>query len=80
MKYIIGVIVVCLILSITTYFLGDIWGYTLISYEQLKKGLITIAIIGVCLILLLIFIPFFFKNHTKGYDNKDKRVAQPKNE
>ncbi|WGU68488.1 hypothetical protein QIU18_13405 [Capnocytophaga canimorsus] len=38
MKYIIGIIVVLIVLSVGAYFLADLWGYdTLITPEELKK-------------------------------------------
>lgn len=78
MKYIIGTIVVLIVLSIGAYFLADLWGYTLITFEALKKSAITVMIVGTVLILLLILVPFFFKNNTKGYDEKHQGIAQPK--
>lgn len=78
MKYIIGTIVVLIVLSIGAYFLADFWGYTLITPEELKKSAITVMIVGVVSILLLIFVPFFFKNHAKGYDKNHNGIAQPK--
>ncbi|MGX2947934.1 hypothetical protein [Frederiksenia canicola] len=78
MKYIIGTIVVLVVLSIGAYFLADLWGYTLITPEELKKSAITVMIVGVVSILLLIFVPFFFKNHAKGYDKNHNGIAQPK--
>lgn len=78
MKYIIGTIVVLIVLSIGAYFLADLWGYTLITPEELKKSAITVMIVGVVSILLLIFVPFFFKNHAKGYDKNHNGIAQPK--
>lgn len=78
MKYIIGTIVVLIVLSVGTYFLADLWGYTLITPEELKKSAITVMIVGVVSILLLIFVPFFFKNHAKGYDKNHNGIAQPK--
>lgn len=78
MKYIIGTIVVLIVLSIGAYFLADLWGYTLITPEVLKKSAITVVIVGTVLILLLILVPFFFKNNAKGYIEKHQGIAQPK--
>lgn len=78
MKYIIGTIVVLIVLSIGAYFLADLWGYTLITFEALKKSAITVMIVGSVLILLLILVPFFFKNNAKGYDEKHQGIVQPK--
>lgn len=79
MKYIIGIIVVLIILSVGAYFLLDLWGYdTLITPKELKKGAITVMIVGVVSVLLLIFVPFFFKNNAKGYNKNHSKIAQPK--
>ncbi|ATA90130.1 outer membrane assembly protein [Capnocytophaga stomatis] len=79
MKYIIGTIVVLIVLSVGAYFLADLWEYdTLITPEQLKKSAITVMIVGVVSVLLLIFVPFFFKDHAKGYDKNHNGIAQPK--
>lgn len=78
MKYIIGTIVVLIVLSLGAYFLADLWGYTLMTPETLKKSAITVMILGVVAILLLIFVPFFFKNNAKGYNKTHSKIAQPK--
>ncbi|WP_172918502.1 outer membrane assembly protein [Capnocytophaga canis] len=79
MKYIIGIIVVLIILSVSTYFLADLWEYdTLITPQELKKGAVTVMIVGAVSVLLLIFVPFFFKDHAKGYDKNHNGIAQPK--
>ncbi|GIJ95550.1 hypothetical protein CAPN001_01190 [Capnocytophaga stomatis] len=79
MKYIIGIIFTLIVLAVTTYFLADLWEYdTLITPEQLKKSAITVMIVGVVSVLLLIFVPFFFKNNAKGYDKNHNGIAQPK--
>ncbi|MFJ1426487.1 outer membrane assembly protein [Capnocytophaga canimorsus] len=80
MKYIIGIIVVLIVLSVGAYFLADLWGYdTLITPEELKKGAITVMIVGGVSVLLIIFVPFFFKDNAKGYDKNHNGIAQPKN-
>lgn len=79
MKYIIGTIVVLIILSVGAYFLADLWGYdTLITSEELKKGAVTVMIVGVVSVLLLILVPFFFKDHAKGYNKNHNGIAQSK--
>ncbi|ATA73083.1 outer membrane assembly protein [Capnocytophaga canis] len=79
MKYIIGIIVVLIILSVSTYFLADLWEYdTLITPQELKKGAVTVMIVGAVSVLLLILVPFFFKDHDKGYDKNHNGIAQPK--
>lgn len=79
MKYIIGIIFTLIVLAVTTYFLADLWEYdTPITPEQLKKSAITVMIVGVVSVLLLIFVPFFFKNNAKGYDENQGGVVQPK--
>ncbi|WP_172917294.1 outer membrane assembly protein [Capnocytophaga canis] len=79
MKYIIGIIVVLIVLSVGAYFLADLWEYdTLITPEELKKGAITVMIVGGVSVLLLILVPFFFKDHAKGYDKNHNGIAQPK--
>ncbi|GIM61287.1 hypothetical protein CAPN008_13370 [Capnocytophaga canis] len=79
MKYVIGIIVVLIILSVGAYFLADLWEYdTLITPEELKKGAITVMIVGGVSVLLLIFVPFFFKDNAKGYDKNHNGIAQPK--
>ncbi len=79
MKYIIGTIITALILCIAAYFTLDLWGIeNPITLEQLQKGLITAMIVGVTSILLIIVIPFFFKNNSKGYDRNKGNVAKPK--
>ena len=65
MKYIIGTIAVALIENPVTL-------------AQLQKGLKTVIIIGITSILLLIVIPFFFKNNGRGYDRTKGNVAKPK--
>ncbi|MFJ1430879.1 outer membrane assembly protein [Capnocytophaga canimorsus] len=80
MKYIIGIIVVLIVLSVGAYFLADLWEYdTLITPEELKKGAITVMIVGGVSVLLLILVPFFFKDHAKGYDKNHNGIARPKN-
>ncbi|RIY38382.1 outer membrane assembly protein [Capnocytophaga canis] len=79
MKYIIGIIVVLIVLSVGAYFLADLWEYdTLITPEELKKGAITVMIVGGVSVLLIIFVPFFFKDNAKGYDKNHNGIAQPK--
>ena len=68
MKYIIGIIVTILILCVAAFFTLDLWGIeNPVTLEQLQKGL-----------LLLIVIPFFFRNNGKGYDRNGGNVAKPK--
>ncbi len=79
MKYIIGTIIVLIILSVGAYFLADLWNFnTLITPEEFKKSAITVAILGVVSVLLLILVPFFFKDHAKGYDKNHDKIAQSK--
>ncbi|WP_392419672.1 outer membrane assembly protein [Capnocytophaga canis] len=79
MKYIIGIIVVLIVLSVGAYFLADLWEYdTLITPEQLRKSAVTVMIVGGVSVLLLIFVPFFFKDNAKGYDKNHNGIAQPK--
>lgn len=79
MKYIIGTIVILIILSVGAYFLADLWNLdTLITPEELKKSAITVAIVGVVSVLLLILVPFFFKDSSKGYDKNHDGIAQSK--
>ncbi|CEN51458.1 hypothetical protein [Capnocytophaga canis] len=79
MKYIIGIIVVLIVLSVGAYFLADLWEYdTLITPEELKKGAITVMIVGGVSVLLLILVPFFFKDHAKGYNKNHNGIARPK--
>jgi len=79
MKYIIGTIAVVLILCTAVFFTLELWGIANpVTFEQLQKGLKTAMIIGVTSILLLIVIPFFFKNNGKGYDRTKGNVAKPK--
>lgn len=79
MKYIIGIIVVLIVLSVSAYFLADLWEYdTLITPEQLKKSAVTVMIVGTVSVLLLVFVPFFFKDNAKGYNKNHDGIAQPK--
>lgn len=79
MKYIIGTIAVACILCTAVFFSLELWGIeNPVTFEQLQKGLKTAMIIGVTSILLLIVIPFFFKNNGKGYDRTKGNVAKPK--
>ncbi len=79
MKYIIGTIAVACILCTAAFFTLELWGIeNPVTFEQLQKGLKTAMIIGVTSILLLIVIPFFFKNNGKGYDRTKGNVAKPK--
>ncbi|CEN48304.1 conserved hypothetical protein [Capnocytophaga canimorsus] len=36
-------------------------------------------IVGGVSVLLIIFVPFFFKDNAKGYDKNHNGIAQPKN-
>ncbi|RRD72709.1 outer membrane assembly protein [Tannerella forsythia] len=79
MKYIIGTIAVACILCTAAFFSLELWGIeNPVTFEQLQKGLKTAMIIGVTSILLLIVIPFFFKNNGNGYDRTKGNVAKPK--
>ncbi len=79
MKYIIGIIVTALILCVAAFFTLDLWGIeNPVTFEQLQKGLKTTMIVGVTSLLLLIVIPFFFKNNSKGYNRTKGKVAKPK--
>ena len=78
MKYILGTIVTFIILSIATYFVLLIWDINLISQENFNKSLITLGVIFLLAIVLNIVTPFFFKNHSGGYDKDAGNVAQAK--
>ena len=79
MKYIIGTIAVALILCTAAFFTLDLWGIeNPVTLAHLQKGLKTVIIIGITSILLLIVIPFFFKNNGRGYDRTKGNVAKPK--
>lgn len=79
MKYIIGTIVTALILCVATYFTLELWGIeNPITFDQLQKGLKTAMIVLGTSLLLIIFISFFFKNNSKGYDKSKGNVAKPK--
>jgi outer membrane assembly protein len=79
MKYIIGIIVTILILCVATFFTLDLWGIeNPVTLEQLQKGLKTTMIVSGTALLLLIVIPFFFRNNGKGYDRSGGNVAKPK--
>ena len=78
MKYIIGTIAVALILCTAAFFTLELWGIeNPVTLAQLQKGFKTVMIIGLASILLLIVIPFFFKNNAKGYDKTKGKVAKP---
>ncbi len=79
MKYIIGTIVTALILCVAAYFTLELWSIeNPITFQQLRKGLITTMIVLVTSVLLIIVIAFFFKNNSKGYDKDKGNVAKPK--
>ncbi len=79
MKYIIGTIVTALILCVAAYFTLELWGIeNPITFDQLRKGLITTMIVLVTSVFLIIIIAFFFKNNSKGYDKDKGNVAKPK--
>lgn len=79
MKYIIGIIVTILILCVATFFTLDLWGIeNPVTLEQLQKGLKTTMIVSGTALLLLIVIPFFFRNNGKGYDRNGGNVAKTK--
>lgn len=80
MKYIIGIIITLIILTLGAYFTLDLWGVEMpITEEELKKGLLTVAIVGGVFLLLLVVVPFFFKNQNRGYDKTRGKVAHPRN-
>lgn len=78
LKYTFGVLFTLLILGLCLYFSFDLWGMTLFSKEILCKILLTLGILLFCLILLLVFGSFFFKNHSQGYENPENGVAGKK--
>lgn len=80
MKYLFGTLITFFILAIATYFVLLVWDINLISQENFNRSLQTFGIIFVLAVLLNIVTPFFFKNHSAGYDQNSGNVAQPKKE
>lgn len=78
LKYGFGAVFTLLILGLLVYFSFDLWGITLFSKEILWKGLLTLGLVWLGFLILLVFGSFFFKNHSKGYQNPENGVAGKK--
>lgn len=78
MKYIIGTFITFLLLMVAAYFILQIWGIDLINPENFRKAALSITITFILSIFLTIVIPFFFKNHAGGYNQKEGNVAHKK--
>ncbi|MBZ4190109.1 hypothetical protein [Niabella beijingensis] len=78
MKYLAGIVVTAVILCIAAYLTLSVWGINPVDPAHLRKALITLGIIVVAAFLLTILVPFFFKNHSKGYSDNGGNVARPK--
>ncbi|MEO8253918.1 MAG: hypothetical protein ABI554_05965 [Flavobacterium sp.] len=78
MKYLIGTLITFIILAIASYFVLQIWEINLMSKEHFNQSMFTLGIILFLSIVLNIVVPFFFKNHAKGYDPNSGNVAQSK--
>ena len=80
MKYLFGTLITFIILAVAAYFVLQIWDINLISPENFNRSLLTFIIIFGLAILLNVVAPFFFKNHSAGYNKDAGNVAQPKKE
>lgn len=80
MRNLLGIFITFLVLALATYFVLQIWDIDLISSENFNKSLLTLGLLFLLSIALTIITPFFFKNHSKGYDTNSGNVAQSKNE
>lgn len=80
MRYLIGVIAISIVLFISTYCLLLIWGINMVSEENFRKTLLSLGIIIMTSIILvaIIYVPFFLKSSTNGYDKNQSGVAQKK--
>ncbi|MCF3109814.1 hypothetical protein LL912_13625 [Niabella sp. CC-SYL272] len=78
MKYITGILATAFILCITAYLTLSVWGINPVDPAHLRKALITLGILVVAAFLLVLLVPFFFKNHSKGYQENGNGVARPR--
>ncbi|MCD2426231.1 hypothetical protein LQ567_25825 [Niabella pedocola] len=78
MRYITGILATAVILCITAYLTLSVWGINPVDPAHLRKALITLGILLAAAFLLIILVPFFFKNHSKGYQQNGGNVAQPR--
>lgn len=76
MRYFTGILVTAVILCIAAYLTLDVWGINPVDPAHLRKALITLGILIVAAFLLVILVPFFFKNHSKGYQENGTGVAR----
>jgi len=76
MKYLLGILTTLLALCLATYFVLQLWDINPISSQHFQKTLVTLGIIAVLTVVLTIALPFFFKNHSAGYDKDSGNVAQ----
>lgn len=79
MKYVLGIVITLIILCIAAYFTLNLWGIeNPVSRENFQRGLITVGILAIVSVVVVVMLPFFFKNHAKGYDRNGGNVAKPK--
>lgn len=79
MKYLLGTLTTAIILFLTLYGVLRIYDIALFDPELFQKLLLTLGIVLVISFLLTILLPFFFRNHFKGYDRTKGTIAHPKN-
>lgn len=78
MKKIIGFLSLFLTLSASVLIILKIWGIDVFSAEDYTKTAWTIFTCFIASVILILLYSYFMKNHSKGYDTKEGKVAGEK--
>ena len=78
MKKIIGFLSLFLTLCASVLIILKIWGIDVFSAEDYTRTAWTILACFIASIVLILLYSYFMKNHSKGYDIKEGKVAGKK--
>lgn len=78
MKKIIGLLIVLVSIALVGLLILKIWDIEIVSLAFVMNGFLSLILLAALLIVLIVCYGFFFRDHTKGYDQNKGNVAHPK--